>query len=52
MTDKTPTVPETINTALIKLKSAQGTGGCIAFKRGAEWFRDIALAAAQAKGGE
>lgn len=31
-------------------KWAQGTNGCVAFAKGAEWFRDLALAAAQAKG--
>lgn len=28
-------------------KWAQGTNGCVAFKSGAEWFREIAIAAAQ-----
>lgn len=52
-----PGVPEIDYTALIhaawgKHKYAQGTGGCIAFKHGAEWFRYIALAAAQSKGAD
>lgn len=55
-THQAPGVPEIDYSALIhaawgKHKYAQGTGGCIAFKRGAEWFRDIALSAAHAKGG-
>ena len=47
-----PAVPEIDYEALIHAafakndKWAQGTAGCIAFSRGAEWFRDQMLAAA------
>jgi len=49
-----PAVPEIDYQALIRAayakdkKWAQGTNGCIAFARGAEWFRELMLAATPA----
>lgn len=35
-----------IDAALVRHKYAQGTRACVAFKHGAEWFREQALTAA------